>query len=208
MEPNEIANALSAPLINGQEAKSTAFSHAVDRQQLVIHALQIEQRRAAALHGPESAGAQRIQAMLNIHGRSFAATQAESARAQARTPQPNPQEFIIYGYVTNKAGAPVSGVEVSAVDEKGVTVRTASAEDTGAFAIHITRPGTRTSAAAKSKAGAGAAKSKTGAEASRQTITTLHLVARDKKQTFQTEGTVTFQFELGKLGYEDLVVPS
>ena len=197
MEPNEIANALSAPLINGQEAKSTAFTHAVDRQQAVIRALQIEQRRAAALHGPESPGAQRIQAMLDVHGQSLAATQAEAARAQARTPQPNPQEFIIYGYATNKAGAPVSGIEVSAVDEKGVTVQTAPTDDTGAFAVHIAKPGTRAR---------GAAGSEVDAEASRQTIT-LHLVARDKNQTFQTEGTVTFQFELGKLGYEDLVVP-
>jgi hypothetical protein len=199
METNEIAQALSAPLIKGQEAKSTAFSLAVDRQQAIIHALQIEQRRAAALHGPQSARAQRIQALLDIHAQSLAATQTESTRAQARTPQPNPQEFIIYGYVTNKAHAPVSGIEVSAVDEKGVTVRTASTDNTGAFAIHIAKPRARASGAAGSEAGTKVS--------SRQTLTTLHLVARDKKKTFRTEGTMTFQFEPGKLAYEDMVVP-
>jgi hypothetical protein len=199
MQTTDIAQALSAPLTESQESTSTAYQHAVNRQQAVIQTLQMEQRRAAALHGPESPRVQRIQTLVNLHQQSLALVQSQAARTQARTPQPNPQEFIIYGYVTSKSGAAASGIEVAAVDDKGTLVRAASTDNTGAYAIHIPKPGSRTT---------GTAASETGTKASsKQTITNLHLIARDKKKTFQISGAVTFQFEPGTLGYEDLVVP-
>ena len=198
METNDIAQALSAPLTDSQEATSTAYRHAVDRQQAVIQTLEIEQRRAAALYGPESPKTQRIQALTDLRGQSLAVLRSQAARAQAHTPQPNPQEFIIYGNVTDKASKAVSGIEVAAVDEKDTVVRAASTDNTGAFAIHIAKAGSRTT---------GTATSETAPKSSKQMVGNLHLIARDKKKTFQISGAVTFQFEPGKLGYEDLMVP-
>jgi hypothetical protein len=135
---------------------------------------------------------------MDLRGQSLAFLQSQAARAQERTPQPNPQEFIIYGHVTNKAGNAVSGIEVAAVDEKDAVVRAASTDNTGAFAIHIAKSGARTP---------GTGTSETAPKASKQAVGNLHLIARDRKKTFQISGTATFQVELGKLGYEDLVVP-
>jgi hypothetical protein len=199
METNDIAQALSTPLTESQEATSTAYRYAVERQQAVIQTLQLEQRRAGALHGPESPKAQRIQALLDMRGQSLAFLQSQATQAQARAPQPSPAEFIIYGHVANNAGKAVSGIEVAAVDDKGTVVRTASTDTTGAFAIHIAKGGARA---------AGSTASDTTTKSSKQTaVGNLQLIARDKKKTFQVSGVVTFQFEPGKLGYEDLVVP-
>lgn len=201
MDPNQLADLLSTPLTSGQTLKSTAFDHAVERQSDLLDGLQLEQRRAAALHGPDSKRAQRLQAYVAVREQSLADTQTTASRAQAPAPIPNLQEFIIYGFVYGPSGAPVGDIEVSAADEKGAILQSATSDATGYYAVHVgatrsTQPGPRTGHPHE-----GIIHSAPPAAA------TLHLVASDRKKTFQIQSQETFQYEPGKLAYLDLTVP-
>ena len=54
MDANEVTQKLSTPLTNGQNLKTAALNHAAGGQASVAQALQLEARRAAALHGSGS----------------------------------------------------------------------------------------------------------------------------------------------------------
>src|SRR5262249_36730782 len=92
MDGNEIAQKLSTPVTNGQAFKVDALNHAASLQGALVQALQIEQRRAAALHGADSQHAQTVEAYAAAHQFSLSQIQAVSTRAQIRAPLPNPQQ--------------------------------------------------------------------------------------------------------------------
>ncbi|MEP6714005.1 MAG: carboxypeptidase-like regulatory domain-containing protein [Terriglobia bacterium] len=222
MDPNQLADILSAPLTSGQTLKSTAFDHAVDRQSNLLEGLQLEQRRAAALHGPDSKRAQRLQAYVAIRQQALTEARTTASRAQAPAPIPNPQEFIIYGFVYGQSGAPVGDIDVSATDQNGAIVQSAASDATGYYALHV--------GAARSSQAPPKSSHREGiiheamevAEKIEKVVeedvcnqhktpppppATLHLVASDRKRTFQIQSAETFQYEPGKLAYLDLTVP-
>jgi hypothetical protein len=229
MDPNQLADALSVPLTSSQALKTTGFDHAVDQQTALLQGLQLEQRRAAALHGPDSKKAQNIQAFAAAHQQSLSITQTASTTAQTRTPLPNPQEFIIYGFVYNQAGAGTADIDVSAADDKGVILLTTTSDSAGSYALHIAAQtsGGRTprghehgfmndvreivedveEVAEKAEEFVMGDDRKQGETKQPPAPVMLHLVASDRKKTFLVQSLATFQFQAGKLAYQDLTVP-
>jgi hypothetical protein len=229
MDPNQLADALSVPLTSGQALKTSGFDHAVDQQTALLQGLQLEQRRAAALHGADSKKAQNIQAFAAAHQQSLSITQTASTTAGTRTPLPNPQEFIIYGFVYNQAGAGSSDIDVSAADDKGTILLTTTSDSDGSYALHIAAQtsGGRTPRGHEhgfiyeirevveevEEVAETAEKLVIGDDRKPDetkpppTPVMLRLVASDKKKTFMVQSSATFQFQAGKLAYQDLTVP-
>jgi hypothetical protein len=215
MEDNEIVEKLSTPLTQGQAAKISALNHATGSQSALVQAFQLEQRRAAALHGAGSQREQVIASFVTAHQNSLAQTQATARRAQARAPLANPQEYIIYGNVTDPSGAPAPQIDVSAADEKGTILKTDTTGADGSYALHITAAAGH---GGHEPYGLGQVfkeveefiegkedEEKKGAQA--QPLGPLKLLASDKKKTFLIQTLAVFQFELGKLANQDLTVP-
>jgi hypothetical protein len=220
MDPTQLADTLSAPLTKGQTVKTAALNHAVDQQTALVDALALEQQRAAALHGKDSKKAQQLQAFVATRQQGLTQTQTAATTAKTRTPIANPQEFIIYGYVYGQSGGPAGDVIVGAADANGTILQNATSDSDGSYAVHIP--------AAQSQTGyrpphhesmfheviekiEECVEGEDGEHKPGQTAppppVTLHLVASDSKKTFQVQSPDTFQFEAGKLAYEDLTVP-
>ncbi|HEX4274619.1 MAG TPA: carboxypeptidase-like regulatory domain-containing protein [Bryobacteraceae bacterium] len=208
MDINEIAKILATPLTESQTLKNAAFSHAADRQSAVVEGLQLEQRRAAALHGNNSAQTLRIQALLAARQQSLSSLQTAAATASARAPLANPQEFIIYGHVYNEAGAPAADVNVSAVDEKGAVLQTTESDAKGSWVLHI-GPSVKTGYPAGGTT-TDAPTQGSGKKATSQPppVATFNVEAQDKKKTYRVVAPATFTFQAGKLAYLDLIVPA
>jgi hypothetical protein len=217
MQPNEIAQVLTAPLTNGQTAKTAAFGKVVDRQNALAQSLQLEQKRTIALHGAGSSKAQTVQRLLAAHQQSLTTVQAAATRAQTRAPLPNPEEYIIYGNVRGITGTAVPNVDVSVSDANGAVVQTTTTDTDGSYALRVTSDelGGESKGDGKSSGDAEAqhdesAKGRTrGRTRSKrlQPSAALHLAASDKQRTYNVEVPTTFQFELGRLAYQDLTVP-
>jgi len=226
MDASEIAQKLSATLSKGQAVKTSALGQATTHQGAVVQALQLEQQRTEALHGPGSQKFQTVQALAAAHASSLAQTQATATRAQARAPLPNPKEFIIYGYVTDESGAPLKDVDVSVADAKGSILKTDTTIADGSYALHISAA-TEHHKPCKEEGGLeqfiekvedvvekgaeeifedeGERRSGAGQAAP---ASPLKLMASDQRKTFLIQSPTEFQFELGKLAYQDLTVPS
>jgi hypothetical protein len=236
MNEDDLATLLSAPLTAGQDAKNEAFSHLVDGQSALVQSLQLEQRRTVALHGSDSKHATMVQALLA--SRQEAANNTTTSATQASTPSPlaDPQLFIVYGTVFNKAGAGMKDVDVSAATDKGNILLTTTTDTNGAYTLRLSSDSYQPPASAgtgrKKKSreetivlevARGVGEHVEGAEdliegeggrenpASKQRTppapTTFHLLASDKKKTFLLTSDVTFEFQAGKLAYQDLTAP-
>jgi hypothetical protein len=208
MEPSDLAKLLSAPLTEGQKLKTDLLAHVAEQQSGLAKALDLEQRRTAALHGKGSDKARKLMALVSAHQESLAATNAASAGARARVPQPNAREFIIYGYVLSEEGVAVPKVNVSATDDKETIIQTAVTDADGSYALHVggsEEPPDESAKSARPSATRRAAQS--GGQKQQPTPPILRLLASDKKKTFLIRSQDTFTLELGKLAYQELRVP-
>ncbi len=223
MDPNHLADTLSAPPERAEPRLPHSITLWIGRPRSSVDCSL--QRRAAALHVPDSKKAQTLQAYVTMRQQSLTDTQTTSSQAQAPVPIANPQEFIIYGYVYGRSGAPAANIIVSAADEKGNIFQTTNSDATGSYALHIAAASSQTTGTGYRSVrhesilheviekieecveGEDGSERPPGTTAPPPPVT-LHLVATDQKKTFQIQSPTMFQFEAGKLAYQDLNVPA
>jgi uncharacterized protein YfaS (alpha-2-macroglobulin family) len=201
MDAEQIAQILTTPVTKSKDVTTSILNNAADQQNRLVQALQIEQKRAAALRGANSTQAKQAQVLLVSHQQSLTRIQATAASAKAPVPLANSKEFIIYGIVRGKSGQPVAGIEVSAVDAKGTVYGTVASGSDGSYALHlqtaVPTPVEKAQVAVVVPASAAAP----------QVPLTASLSATDAKKTFLVHSDVTFQVTPGQLAYQDLTVP-
>jgi hypothetical protein len=212
MQTDEITQFVGTPLTNGQSAKAASLGQTVNQQATLVQGLQLEQKRTVALHGKGSAKAAKVQGLLTAHQNALSRFQTAAKSAQVRAPLANPQEYIIYGYVRDAAGNAAANVDVTVTNDDGAVVQTTTSGNDGWYALHLKSDVPEKACAENEEPSEESPKSRARSSSrskrSQAPSTELHLWAADKKQTYNVESPSSFQFELGKLAYQDLTVPS